>query len=130
LSGLPTPLRGVELFAHIWVTSESFSDHFAVAFKSIWDRLAVLPCHVAVVLVVVGDFVALPVLKRGMSGGRKDMCQRSMMASIFVSFQNEFKVQPPAAHVGNVDKILSDKITLFKEGCPRKTTGSCATPRP
>ena len=49
------------------------------------------------------------------------MAKRSMMASIFISFQNEFKNNPPATLVTNADaiaKILTDKVALFKEGCP------------
>jgi hypothetical protein len=56
------------------------------------------------------------------------MGQRSMMASIFTSFQNDFKSQPPAAHTANVEKILADKLGLFKEGRARANKRTPSAP--
>ncbi len=44
------------------------------------------------------------------------MAKRAMMAAIFTSFQNEFRNNPPAAHVNNLGNILAEKVVLFKEG--------------
>jgi hypothetical protein len=49
---------------------------------------------------------------------RQEMAQRSMMTAIFTSFQKDFKANPPAGNVKNVEEILADKLNLFKEGCP------------